>query len=123
MRDLKFYLAAIAAYAVLLLITGCASGNLTLRPDPEQPAVLEIDPNVVGRGCLYASYEDGKLEVMVIQDGTSDWSVTRAVSWIADVAAEVFGAGESGSGMQGPDPIHACTYFFEEEEGEPEDPA
>ncbi len=114
MRNFPFthYIAILAAYLVVLLITGCASAPIRYQPDPAQPPVLEIDPGVTGRGCLYARYSEGELEVIVAQDGTSDWSISRLFAWIGEVAGAVFGGAASGSGMQGPDPLQGCAQLF-----------
>jgi hypothetical protein len=104
-----------------LLVLGCAQMPLTYQPDPESVPVLSMDPNIFGRGCLYMIYEEGSLEMVVIQDGSSDWSLSRLLAWIADVVPPVFGGGErSGTGMAGPSDIVACASLFGGSEDEPE---
>jgi hypothetical protein len=96
------------------LALGCAQVPITYQPDPDHPAVVSFDPSIVGRGCIYLSVEDGDLEIIVAQDGTSDWSVARLVAWIGDVAGSVFGGGDrSGSGIGAPDPLQGCIQLFE----------
>lgn len=99
--------------AALAWLPGCAGVPLSYRPDPTQPAVLELDPGIKGRGCIYIKASPTELEVVLAQDGTSDWSVSRMLGWLGDLGAAVFGGGQTSTdGMQAPDPVQGCAQLF-----------
>jgi hypothetical protein len=102
------------ALPLIALLVGCASAPISYRPDPEKPPVLALDPNLKGRGCISVVATPDRLEVILAQDGTSDWSLSRMFAWIGELGAAVFGgAPPSEAGMQGPDPTQGCAQLFE----------
>jgi len=83
----------LASLALALALVGCASTELeVMRPGTTEVAA-RLHVSAFGRACLVVEQRPttGHLNVMVEQDGTSDWSVSRLLGWVADVAGGVFG--------------------------------
>lgn len=100
----------------LALSVACAKATVVYHlPGQDQP-VVEITPKIVGRGCMTVDLDrQGVLQVVVAQDGSSDWSLGRSVAWIGELGAAVFSGRKTGDGMEGPDPLQGCAQLFTDE--------
>ena len=108
----------LTAILLLAFCVGCAGTPITITaPDS---TIIEIDPGLYGRGCSWASLtqlEDGSIEidVVVAQDGSTDWSLLRLLDSVADVAGMIFGGGQRQmDGMAGPSPTTGCAQLVDQ---------
>jgi len=103
----------IIALTLVAWLTGCASFEVI---DPQSG--LTVKSSAYGRGCVAVDTRlDGTISVIVAQDGTSDWSVSRALAFIADLASSVFGGGDAADGMRGPGIENGCGQILEGSSG------
>ena len=73
-----------------------------------------IEQTFTGRGCLAVSSTDEGIDILIQQDGTSDWSISRLMAWIGDIAGGVFGNDTKGEGMAGPSDSSGCNGVVED---------
>ena len=101
---------------LLVWLAGCGTSSITVyRPGTSTPAA-SVEQHFAGRGCIAVdTAADGTTSVIVAQDGTSDWSVSRLFAFIADAAAAVFGGSREGGPMPGPGAGSGCSQIFEPE--------
>jgi hypothetical protein len=118
----------ILASVVLLALAGCASNNITVyrtvagEPEP----LLMIEQGFSGKGCIAVDSDPvtGQASVIVQQAGTSDWSVSRVVSFLGDTVGAVFGGSRGMDEMQGPTAgMQGCEGIFNGSEYEYDPPA
>lgn len=103
----------------LALALGCAKSPVTWQPDATKPPVLTMDPGLFGRGAIAIEATTTTLDIVVCQDGTSDWSLSRLFAWIGELAGSVFGGTPTTDGMKGPDPMAGCAALFGDAEPPP----
>lgn len=107
---------------LLTLALGCAGGSITLTPNGKDQPVVTLDPSLYGRGCLWATVEFDpdtgafSVDMVVAQDGTSDWSVGRELSFVADVvsAAPIVGGERRMDQSREPSAIDGCGQLVEQ---------
>lgn len=98
----------------VLLSFGCASSTVTFMDENDRPVTLEQEFR--GRGCIAISRpKDGSVDIIVQQDGSSDWAGVRALPVLAQVAlATLFGNRDTESeGFTGPSDVQGCAGLFE----------
>jgi hypothetical protein len=117
-----------------LLLSGCASAPISLTYTPGGPGVdpelssVEIRPEAYGRVCYAVTVApDGTLEIVVAQDGTSDWvglrilpsilpQIVGALLAVVEAPLEILQAAFGGPGEPPLPPSQgsACSAIFEE---------
>lgn len=99
--------------ALALSVIGCATSEVTVyRPGEATPAA-RIAQNFAGRGCLAVDTSPDSTSVLIQQDGTSDWSLSRLFAMLGDVAGGVFGGARDPQGMTGPSDAVGCRGVLE----------
>ena len=107
-----------AAIPLLLLSLGCGTSTITVYRKGETTPAAVVEQSFSGRGCIAVDTTPaGKSSVIVNQDGTSDWSATRLLAFLGDMASAVFGGGDGDGSMQGPSPYSGCSSIFEDNGG------
>jgi hypothetical protein len=111
----------------LLALVGCASNDITVfqMVDGELQPVLQVEQSFSGKGCIAVDSDPttGKASVIVQQAGTSDWSISRLVSFLGDTVGAVFGGSRGMDEMQGPATgMQGCEGIFDGLEDEDEPP-
>lgn len=111
--NVKASVTSLVALFTTVGVVGCAGASIRYQPVASEPPVLEVDPSILGRGAMVVNLRrgDDSVEVIVCQDGTSDWSVSRVVALLGEVVGYVFGANDPGS-MAGPDPARGCAALY-----------
>lgn len=93
--------------ALSLLLMGCATNTIKVPNPSGSGNLLEIAQEFKGRGCIAVESDGEKSKVIVVQDGTSDWSLSRTFEFLGAAASNVFG-GSTEADQRGPDPTEAC---------------
>lgn len=119
----------IIGISMALLLSGCATQPLVIEhyKDGQLLRKVELDPHFYSRGC--ASYKvtpAGTVELVVQQDGTSDWIGVRVLPSIAaDVVTAALAAvnapfdiikalvGVPRPALPEPSAIHGCEGLFD----------
>ena len=107
---------------ILLLALGCAGNTITVY-DQDGKATAEFEQRFGGRGCIAATADgSGAVDVIVQQDGSTDWAGIRALPSLAQLAlSAVFGSrGGDPVGFDGPSGIAGCAGLFVDLDEEPE---
>ena len=100
---------------LVLLLCSCATTEIvTYRPGTTEVAAT-VKATALGRACIAVDQRPttGRLSITVEQDGTSDWSVSRLLAWLGDIAGNVFGGKARSDGMEGPSSRSGCAGLFE----------
>ena len=102
---------------VLFLSLGCASFEVVYQPDGPEGSTTVVKSSAYGRGCVAVDASvDGTVSVVVAQDGTSDWSISRMFAFIAEIVGQMplIGANTNPDEMEEPDAAQGCSGIFEE---------
>ena len=110
-----------AAFAVLMalfftlawLTEGCASSQITFIDKHGKP--VTVTQELKGRGCISVIvHEDGTLEFVLQQDGSSDWSGLRTIPAMAElgITAIVGNRSDGGPSFMGPSEYRGCAGLF-----------
>lgn len=103
------------AFLAGLLGLGCAVSRVEMIDDAGNP--ITIKHRMGGRGCIALTAEDGKVDAIVQQDGSSDWSGIRVIPTLARAGLAVFfGRLSDSDSFTGPSDIQGCAGLFETED-------
>ena len=92
---------------------GCATSSITFTDKLGHEVTLK--QKIGGRGCIALDRDtEGNVEVIVNQDGSSDWAGIRALPIMAQVAITALMGNRSGesAGFAGPSNIGGCDPLF-----------
>ncbi len=110
-----------AFFCMASLVFGCANSSVNFTAADGSP--VSVEQRFGGRGCIAVSRPvDGSVDIIIQQDGSSDWSGVRAIPALVQIAlATLFGnRGSEDAGFAGPSDIQGCAGLFvdpvEEEE-------
>jgi len=101
--------------AALWWLSGCASSKVTIYRPGTAEVAAEIEQSFTGRGCIAIDQRPttGQLSIAIEQDGTSDWSVSRLLVYLGDVAGSVFGGERKSRTMEDAGIASGCAGLFE----------
>ena len=97
-----------------VIFTGCANSSITVPVPDGEPIVIE--QKMGGRGCIAVSTTDeGGVDIIVQQDGSSDWAGIRVLPTIVKTALVTFFGDRESDGVDfaGPSDIQGCAGLFE----------
>lgn len=101
---------------VACMTVGCGTSAITVYKlvDDEPVPVVQVNQHFAGKGCIAVDSEtDGSASVIVQQAGTSDWSISRALAFVGDIAGGVFGGERGANEMQSPSTgMEGCEGLF-----------
>ena len=103
--------------ALLVALAGCANSTVEYIDPNGEP--IKLTQRFGGRGCIAATtHTDGTVDVIVQQDGSSDWAGVRAIPAALQIAlATLFGTRtEDPAEFPGPSDIQGCAGLFTIEE-------
>lgn len=111
-----------ALLVLSFFVVGCGSNKLVLLPPGSDQPVVQILPKGYGRLCSWVTFEQTpsgtvKVDYVLAQDGTSDWSVSRLFAFVSDIVGSlpiIGGNGvRSGNAMETPSTIQACAQLVQ----------
>lgn len=111
---------AILASLAALLGMGCAQSTVTMLDSSGDP--ITFKQGIGGRGCIAVSADlKGGVDVIIQQDGSSDWGGVRAIPVLVRAAiTAVFGNRDpEANNVEGPSDLQGCAGLFVEDEVEP----
>jgi len=98
----------------LVFCLGCASYEVEYIPPYPEAATILVKSHMYGRGCIAMDLAlDGTVSIVVAQDGSTDWIIGRALGWIAELAAPIFGGRNDPDQMKGTSTVQGCDGLFE----------
>lgn len=100
--------------ALSVILSGCASSTIEIFVPGTEIREAKVTQSFLGRGCVAVDRSvAGKISVIVQQDGSSDWSASRLLGWLGDIAGNVFGGESRSKRMEAPDAAQGCAGVFE----------
>ncbi len=97
---------------LVALLVGCAQNSITVMDADGEPVTFK--QRLGGRGCIAAVYEQGRLDILIQQDGSSDWATLRTIPILAQtVIATIMGKPPAeGESMKDPSNLRGCAGVF-----------